>query len=84
MTAQPAPFEMPQPAELADVLTVAARGGDLPALAAACRTYAVNCPEPGRSRCLRAADMLALGARVLNALELVHASEGVQGGPGGR
>jgi hypothetical protein len=84
MTAQPALLVMPTAAELADTLTVANEGGDLPALAAACRTYAVDCPEPGRSRCLRAADMLELGARVLDALELVHASESVQGGPGGR
>jgi hypothetical protein len=76
---QPAPFEMPQPAELADVMNVAAMGGDLPALAAACRSYATDCPEPGRARCLRAADMLELGSRVLDALALVG-----QGGPGGR
>jgi hypothetical protein len=81
---QPASIAMPTAMELADTLNVADQGGDLPALAAACRTYAVNCPEPGRTRCLRAADMLELGARVIAALELVHASEGIQRGPGGR
>jgi hypothetical protein len=76
---QPAPFEMPTAEELADTLNVADQGGDLPALAAACRNYATDCPEPGRARCLRAADLLDLGSRVLDALALVHASEGAGG-----
>jgi hypothetical protein len=65
----------PSPEQVADVLEVAALGGDLDRLAAVCLDQAGRYEGAGRQRLLDAAEVLAWGAKLVAAMEASPGTE---------